>query len=455
MQKTKRLFTALLAGLLAVGSFSACSSEPSTSSKAADAGGESSAAQAESMAEKAPADYTGTVNVWTWEPYENQKAIIDDFNKTYSGVTVEFTTVNSADMPMKIQTALASDSDIPDVVWCEISNRGKMMSLDCWEDLSAAPYNVDRADMLDYQIPVSETPSGKLAGIEVSTPVAGLAYKRDLAKQYLGTDDPDELAKLIPTWEAMIEKGKEIKEKSGGKVKLFSAPGTPFNIIKGQNQKPYIIDNKLNLKESLGGAFDITLEMMKADIVDNIEAGTPAEDASIAGSEHIFVGCPTWAPTWVIKAKDPKGSGNWGMMLPPGGGYMNGGTVTAIPQKAEDKEAAFQYIRWNYFSKEGGISNRDNLDYMIPYKPVYEDENFYSRADEFFAGQDVLKTFAQVIIPNTKVPRQVHKYDMEVNNATNIALKTLAGGADGLTTDQLLADMAKEIINNVPELTAE
>ncbi|MEG1426108.1 MAG: extracellular solute-binding protein, partial [Oscillospiraceae bacterium] len=222
MKLTKRIFSALLASLLMLGAFSGCAGEPAKESSAPKEAAAASVA-ADSAGNSTPAEVKGTVNVWTWEPYENQKAIIEDFNKAYPDVTIEFTTVTSEDMPMKVQTALASDSDIPDVVWSEIGSRGKMMALDCWEDLSQAPYNIDPKEMLDYQIPVSETPSGKLAGIEVSTPVAGLAYKRSLAKEYFGTDDPAKLAELFPTWDAMIEKGKEVSAKSNNKVRLFTS----------------------------------------------------------------------------------------------------------------------------------------------------------------------------------------------------------------------------------------
>lgn len=455
MKQKYRILSLFLAVIMLVGVFAACSTPANKpNSSTANSGNADKSSTAE-VSQTAPEDLKGTVDVWTWEPQENQQAVIDDFNKVYPNITVEFTTVASADMPMKIQTALASDSDLPDVVWCEIGNRGKMMALDCWEDLTQAPYNLDKSQMLDYQIPLSETPSGKLAGIEVSTPVAGLAYKRDLAKEYLGTDDPDELADMIKTWDDMLEAGKDVLAKSNGEVKLFTHIAHPFDIMVGQNQEPFIVDNKLNLKASLGDAFEMAIAMQKAGVVDNIEGYTPADDAAIAGENHIFFGCPTWAPTWRYKAKDPNGSGNWGLMIPPGGGYMNGGTVVAIPSKAEDKEAGFAYINWCYYTIEGAVSNRDNLDYMSAYKPVYEDKEFYSVVDDFFGGQDVLNTYAQTIIPNTPVPRKVHQYDMEVNDAIKIAEAAIADSNGDITVDQLLSDMTAEVLNKVPELEAE
>ena len=92
---------------------------------------------------------------------------------------------------------------------------------------------------------------------------------------------------------------------------------------------------------------------------------------------------------------------------------------------------------------------------MSAYKPVYEDEEFYSVVDDFFGGQDVLKTYAQTIIPNTTVPRKVHQYDMEVQEAIKIAEDTIADSNGDITVDQILADITDEVRNKVPELEAE
>ena len=141
------------------------------------------------------------------------------------------------------------------------------------------------------------------------------------------------------------------------------------------------------------------------------------------------------------------------MMVPPGGGCLIGGTNVLIPEKAQNKVAAFAYIKWNYLSLEGAVSNRDHLDYFSVYAPIYNDETFYSAEDEFFGGQDVLQFFAQNLMPNMAESRQVDKYDIEVSEAAELAIKTISD-SDGtnVTIEELLADMEAEILNKLPEL---
>jgi len=399
-----------------------------------------------------PQEMKAKINVWTWESIDNQKKIIEDFNKVYPGIEVTFTNVEANDMATKLQTAMASGSDLPDVAWLEISNRGKLIDLDIWEDLSAEPYNVVKEELLDFILPISTTDDGKLVGVEVSPPFAGLSYKRDLAKEYLGTDDPSELESMLHDWDAFTEKAKQVKAQSNGSVFMFTGVSEIVSILKGQNTVPFVKDGKLNLEDSIGPILTKALDMQKEGIVDKLEADTPSYLASFAAKKHIFYSAATWAPTWRIKANDKKGSGNWGLIEAPGGGYLAGGTIVAIPQKSKNKQAAFEYIKWTYLSEDGAISNRDHLEYFNTMKSIYKDAAFYTQADPFFNGQDVMKKFAE-IAPNVIVGPPVTKYDKVINGSIDLSIKTINSNDKGaLTVDSLIQSMEKDITSQIPEL---
>ena len=462
MNKNKRIFFAVSIVLVLIFSMlmAGCSADDSdstaepTKAVETDAVEQDEDIQQEQVPTEGAMEVSGTISVWTWEPFENQELVINDFYKSYPNTEVVFTTVASEDMPMKIQTALAAGSELPDVVWSEIEQRGKMLSFDCWEDLSQAPYNVMPEDLLSFTVPLSTTSTGKLVGLEVSPPVAGMAYKRDLALEYFGTDDPSELSAMFTTWEDFIEAGKEILAKSNGEVLMFSTMEEAYKLIAGQYPEPFIADGSLNLDAAFSETFRLLIDFKKAGIVDILDAWTPAWNASFAEKTNIFNYCPSWGPTWVFKAKAPdETKGNWGVMVPPGGGCLVGGTNVLIPEKAENKLGGFAYIKWNYLSVEGAASNRDNLDYFSVYAPVYDDATFYSAPDEFFGGQDVLQFFAQTLMPNMAPTRPVNKYDIEVNEAAALAIKTISD-SDGtdISVQQLLDDMQAEILNNAPEL---
>lgn len=95
---------------------------------------------------------SGEVTIWGWDETEVLK---DELAEVYPDVTINYVTIAQADFPQKIQTTLASGAQMPDIIQLEATTRGKMYSLGCWENLSEAPYNVDKNIFTVDQLPVS------------------------------------------------------------------------------------------------------------------------------------------------------------------------------------------------------------------------------------------------------------------------------------------------------------
>lgn len=391
------------------------------------------------------------ITIWCWDTSDNGKNMNAGFTEA-TGIKVNMVAVESKDMTQKLQTTLASGGEMPDVAWLEATFRGKLLSLDIWEDITQEPYNFDKSQVLDYLIPLETSESGQYVGPECPS-VAGMAYKRELAKEYLGTDDPDELEAMLSDWDSFIEKGKEVREKSGGTVFMLSSLGAAGQILKGQSSEPFIDGDKLNLEESMKPILERLLEIKQAGIADVLDFSSAEEGASYSDDIHIFYPCANWSVEFTIKPNDKDGQGRWGFMLPPGGAFPWGGTVMGVPKTAKNKEAAAEYVKFIFGSEEGAVLQRDYKGNFSPYKPVYEQEDFYSRSDEYFAGQDVLKAIAQEVLPNIGEVRAPSKYDQDIDDVYNLVLKSINADVNGeLTADELIESMTEELLVKQPDL---
>ncbi len=392
------------------------------------------------------------ITIWCWDTSENNVNMYAEFTKD-TGIEVNLVAVESKDMAQKLQTTLASGGEMPDIAWLEATYRGKLLSLDIWEDITQDPYNFDTSQILDWLIPLETTESGVYVGPECPS-VAGMAYKRELAKEYLGTDDPEELQEMLSDWDSFIEKGKEVKEKSGGTVYMMSSLGAAGQILKGQSTEPFIIDDKLNLDNSMRPILEKVVEMKQAGIIDILDFNSPEEGASYSKNEDIFYPCANWSLEYTIKSNDKDGAGRWGFIsVPPGGPFPWGGTVSGVPKGAQHKEEAVEFLKYFWLTDRGGELNRDYVGNFTSYKPSYENENFYTREDEFFAGQDVLKAFAQEVLPNVKGVRLPSKYDQDIDDVYNLALKTINASDGNVSVDDLVDSMKKELMVKQPDLT--
>lgn len=424
------------------GAASDSGNKPSQTAAAATAtSGESS-----EPAEKMPEDYKGTITLWGWDANYYDTSF-KEFQKTYPNVKLEVTNVTAGDYVQKIQTTIASGGVLPDLLVGESGFRAKAFEIDIWENLEKAPYNFDKSSVFDYLLPLTSNSKGEIVGIEQTLTPAAMAYRRDLAKKYLGTDDPKQLEALFPTWEELIKKGKELKEKDG--IYMFASLGDVYTFLSGQTETPFYDGATVNVTGRMKDILEKVVEVRDSGIVDKLEMWTPAWNASYAGGKHLFYPAANWSTQYVIKTNDKDGEGRWGLMLPPGGPFTWGGTTFGISKESKNKELAWLFIKWLLLTKEGASISKD-LGFYVPLKSVYEDPNFASSPDPFFAGQDIGAFWINDVVPNIGTLK-ISQYDSVINDAANLSIILLNSDRKVMAADAL-DKLLKEVKAKLPDV---
>jgi len=450
MKKTAKICVLLLAVTMLV-SLTACGTTSNTAGSSDTANTAANGTES-STPQETTGDIKSSIHVWCWGDMDLHNRMHQNFTDD-TGIKVELTAVEAADMVQKLQTTMAAGGDMPDIAWCEATYRGSLLNLGIWEDITKEPYNFDKSLILDYLIDLETSLDGQYIGPECPT-AAGLAYKRELTKEYFGTDDPYELEKILATWDDFLAKGQEVKEKSNGKVFMFSSLGAIGIILKGQDVTPFVVDNSITFEDSMKPILEKLAQFARAGIVDVLDYASAEEGASYAGDEHIFYPCASWSVDFTIKANDPEGQNRWGFMLPPGGGFPMGGTVVGVPKKAKNKEGAVEFIKYFYTTEKGVKLQYEFRGSLAPYKPIYEsDEVFYSKKNDWFPGQDVLNDIATRVLPSIKSARKPVPYDQDIDDVYNLACKSINAAKGEIDINELLDTMAEDLITNNPELT--
>ncbi|CAG7616626.1 ABC transporter substrate-binding protein [Paenibacillus allorhizosphaerae] len=446
-RKTKLYLFLLLTFMLVASVAAGCSggdSKPAGGEAASSGDGKGNAAN--------PNELKATIKVWDWDE-TFQKTMIPEFNKKYPNIKVEYTVVNPNDYLQKLQSGIASGSDVPDVILSEMAYRGKLFDLDVLDNIEKAPYNFKRAELLDYLIPLLTNSKGELVGVDQQITPAGLAYRRDLAKQYLGTDDPAQLEKLLPDWNAFIAKGIEVKEKSGGKVTMFAGLSDAFGVLRGQNAMEYIKGKEIDLTKRMKGPLDTLFKMRNAGILGKYEMSSPAWSSSLSKGENIFYGMAPWGPKWNISANDKDGKGRWGLVKAPGGGYTLGGTAVSIYKDSKQKQAAWAFINFCYVSDEGTKIALEKFGFTPGIKSFYTKNadlvNKGSEFDAFFGGQNLTKYFIDKIVPDLKGQAQT-KYESIVDGAFK-TLYPLWTQDTSIDADKALEKFKAEVKSKAPD----
>lgn len=402
---------------------------------------------------KKPEDYKATLKVWGWD--DNYfKTMTGEFNKQYPNVKFEYTPVANGDYLQKLQTALASGGDVPDILWSIIDSRGRMFELDTWEALDKAPYNFDKSQVFSYIQPLMVNSKGNVVGIEQGVNPAGFAYRRDLAKQYLGNDDPKELQKILSNWDSFIELGKQVKQKSDGKIFMLPGMTDALQILDGQNSTPVVENGTIKITNAYKKSLDYLVKFRDAGIVNKLDSWSPAWYAAYGQGVNIFSGCATWTPQFVIEPndKDGKGKSHWGLMDAPGGNFSWGGTAMGISKASKNKDSAWEFIKFATASKEGGLAAK-KVGFLTSFKEPYKDVEFASDKNEWFGGQDIGKFFMNDVVPNIKV-RPMTQYDNVIHDALVLVSTDINNNAK-MTSADALKEFIQEVKNKLPDMKVE
>ena len=341
-----------------------------------------------------------TITYWGWDSnyYEPMFAA---YQKDHPNVKFEPTAVEWGDMLTKAQQALASGSDLPTMIAMDNTLVENWKAMDIFEDLTQ--YGFDNSLYLDSLAAKAVTEDGAVIGAQESINPAGIAYKRDLAKEYFGTDDPDELFKIFNSYEAYATKGSEVYEKSGGKVHLFHSGQAVAEWLYFASSVENMDGTTIKFTDKMTDVMSTLIMLRDANAVDTYQNGTPEANATYADDAHIFYPCPNWSLTYYIKGNDPDGSGNWGLMRAPVD-YNHGGASLGITKSATDdqKQAAYDFIVWAT-GGEGAVVARDEVGYITPFKELMNNPEWVKASEkdiEFFGGEDIGKVFYQDIAPN-------------------------------------------------------
>ena len=446
MKKALSLFCALFVFLTMLAGCSVPPSQSTSATTPATTGASSAAATTSTTVATEP--LSGKFTMWWWT--EDPK-MADGFKAAYPTITMETVLVDAGDYLTKIQSTLASGGKLPDVLLGEILFRGKLFEMGILDDLSQAPYNFDRNKIVNYLIPTMTNDKGQILGVETSQNPAALAYRRDLAKEYLGTDDRTQLEAMFKDWDAFISKGKEVVTKSKNKVYMMPSLGDVYYIINGQSRTPRIAGNELNT----AAVTDIMTSIAKfrdAGIIDKIVQWTPAWFSSYGTGKSIFFPTACWGVDNFIKPNDPDGKGNWGLMLPPGGGFSWGGTTMSITKSSKNKELAWKLVEW-YNLLPGGSEAKKAVGVIPVLRETASDPAFANNVDPFFGDENIGKLWMEQVIPTIHI-NQITPYDAADIMAFELVLSSM--NADySITAEKAVAVYKEEMLTSAPELNVK
>ena len=454
-----KLFYKLLAVLMLASMVLSACSTPATEAPTQPAATEAPAVATEAPTEAAKP--SGKITVWMWKATEDaivNSGAVEDFNKEYPDVQVEWVTLDPAAVYQQLPLALSAGTGAPDVAYVEDSHLTKFVYLGGLTDLTdrVTPY-IDEFN--DYKWAAGQK-DGRYFSMPLDSGPVVLYYRRDVFKNAGLPDDPDGVSNLIKTWDDYLAVCKTIKEKTGSPC--FSSnkannTGRLYEKMLWQQGLGYLnengeitVDSPENIAtlEKLG-------EFWTADVVsDQLEwtDGWYAELAMLSPDKAIATHVEAaWMGAFLKGWIAPGTSGNWGVALMPTmkAGQVraanDGGSGFVIPEQSQNKEAAWAFVEFLTARAESQNKIFALADIFPAFEPSYQDA-IYAEPDPFFGGQETRKTYVDVVklIPSAHVYGPFYQ---EMNGYVVTAIQKFALG------QMSAADALKEAADSIRSQT--
>lgn len=401
-----------------------------------------------------------------------------DFGERYkeqTGVDVETVVIEPANYPTKVQTALIAGETEPDIIVGEPKMLEDFYDAGFFEDLNQAPYNAqDYADQIvDYVWQVGQDSEGIQRAISYQITPAGIYYRRDIAKEVFGTDDPDEVGKLFKDYKTILQTAQTLKDAG---YRIFSSDAE-MNVFSGDSA--WVVDDTLNVDQSRYDYMDLCVSLYQNDLtayanqwstpwyqamagevpiltadiqsyaddsVDVWDADEFAKATEGLDTTEVFAfGLPSWG---VLTMKDNVGdtSGLWGVCAGPSYGF-DGGTYIGISSLSERKDTAWDFVKfctlnedtadwWIDYSQGDTVSLKSALEkHADDENAIYGGEKLYAFWLEQAKGIDYSK---------------VTRYDQAIGDAWGEAISSVKIGEK--TKDEAVSDFYDKIEATYPEI---
>lgn len=187
-------------------------------------------------------------------------------------------------------------------------------------------------DQFQYTKDVVTDANGKIKGSSWQACSGAMIYRRDLAKEVLGSDDPAEVQKAVADWDKFLETADKMKAKG---YKMVSSVNDTYRVFSNNTTSKWVEDGKTDI--NIDPSIKKWIEMSKK-MVDNKQCDTFGQWGDdwkkgfyMTGDVFCYFG-PAWLVDFCMAVNEDGSvgkAGNWGLTAGPQGFYWGGTWICA------------------------------------------------------------------------------------------------------------------------------
>lgn len=265
------------------------------------------------------------------------------------------------------------------------------------EDLGIDP-ETDLADQYEFTKTTASDENGVQRGSTWQCCPGLLVYRRDIAKDVFGTDDPAAVGEKVKDWDTLKVTAEELKAKG---YYTFSSYADTFRLYGNSISEPWVAvgDTTIKVDQKIMDWVSDSKEWLDAGYLDKNVKGQWNDDwnKAMGSSSKVFAFLlPAWGIDFTLNPNWDGGDGAWAVTNPPqeynwGGSYIHACTGTDNPEHVKDIILSLTADKDNLLK-----ISKDYLDFTNTVSGMQEAAESDEYASDFLGGQNPYQYYAPV-----------------------------------------------------------
>lgn len=265
------------------------------------------------------------------------------------------------------------------------------------EDLGIDP-ETDLADQYEFTKTTASDENGVQRGSTWQCCPGLLVYRRDIAKDVFGTDDPAAVGEKVKDWDTLKVTAEELKAKG---YYTFSSYADTFRLYGNSISEPWVAvgDTTIKVDQKIMDWISDSKEWLDAGYLDKNVKGQWNDDwnKAMSSSSKVFAFLlPAWGIDFTLNPNWDGGDGAWAVTNPPqeynwGGSYIHACTGTDNPEHVKDIILSLTADKDNLLK-----ISKDYLDFTNTVSGMQEAAESDEYASDFLGGQNPYQYYAPV-----------------------------------------------------------
>ena len=270
---------------------------------------------------------------------------------TYSSVPYDLEITESNTYQAKLDMVLASGDNAPDLFVCDADYASKYMNSSNTLPINALGISYSELNgMYNYTLQFATDDNNVIKGLAWQCCPAGVFYNRDIAANYFGVSEPEDVAPYFATWDAFIQTARDVNARSGGAVKAVSGVDDIWRSYLNTRTMPWIVDGQVCVDPVMESYFDLAKTLHDESLTFETSQWGDTWTANMSNQSVLSYWGPMWLARFSMGLNDQGTSGSnptsgrWGLVQAPSSYYW-GGTWMMASKYCDMKASCAQIMR--------------------------------------------------------------------------------------------------------------